>query len=53
MKYILITAQGRIMTFYMQGLAETYQVIHGGILVPEHAVEQAELTQAEERAEHE
>jgi hypothetical protein len=30
MKYTLITANGRVYTFYVQALAETYQRAYGG-----------------------
>lgn len=33
MKYTLITAQGRVYTFYVQALAETYQKAYGGQLI--------------------
>jgi len=33
MKYTLITATGRVYTFYVQALAETYQQAYGGNIV--------------------
>ena len=33
MKYILITPQGRIYTFYLEAVALTYQRAYGGTLV--------------------
>jgi len=33
MKYTLITATGRVYTFYVQALAETYQQAYGGQLI--------------------
>jgi hypothetical protein len=33
MKYTLITATGRVYTFYVQALAETYQKAYGGTIV--------------------
>ena len=33
MKYTLITASGRVYTFYVQALAETYQQAYGGKIV--------------------
>jgi hypothetical protein len=33
MKYTLITATGRVYTFYVQVLAETYQQAYGGQLI--------------------
>jgi hypothetical protein len=43
MKYILITSQGRVMTFYLKGMAETYQGAYGGVVVQEHEIEDCEL----------
>ena len=33
MKYTLITAAGKVYTFYVQALAETYQKAYGGQLI--------------------
>ncbi len=33
MPYTLITSAGKVMTFYILGLAETYRTIHGGVIV--------------------
>ena len=33
MKYTLITASGKVYTFYVQALAETYQQAYGGVIV--------------------
>jgi hypothetical protein len=33
MKYTLITRQGKVYTFYVQALAETYQQAYGGKMV--------------------
>ena len=33
MKYTLITKQGRVYTFYVQAVAETYQRAYGGQLI--------------------
>jgi hypothetical protein len=33
MKYTLITKQGKVYTFYVQALAETYQQAYGGKIV--------------------
>jgi hypothetical protein len=33
MKYTLITKTGRVYTFYVQALAETYQQAYGGVIV--------------------
>ena len=43
MKYILITRQGRVMTFYLKGMAETYQKTLGGVVVQEQQIEHIEL----------
>ena len=33
MKYTLITATGKLYTFYVQAVAETYQQAYGGVIV--------------------
>ena len=33
MKYTLITAKGRVYTFYVKAVAETYQQAYGGTIV--------------------
>ena len=33
MQYTLITAQGKIMLFYVQAVAEMYQALNGGIVI--------------------
>ncbi len=33
MQYTLITATGKLYTFYVQALAETYQQAYGGVIV--------------------
>jgi hypothetical protein len=33
MRYTLITAKGRVYTFFVQALAETYQQAYGGELI--------------------
>ncbi len=35
MKYILITAEGRVMTFYLKALAEEYRIAYGGVIINE------------------
>jgi hypothetical protein len=42
MKYTLITGKGKIMLFYIQGLAETYQNLYGGVIVTEAVVTEVE-----------
>lgn len=42
MKYTLITRKGKIMMFYIQGLAETYQQINGGVIVTEAVITEVE-----------
>ena len=43
MKYILITSQGRVMTFYFKSMAETWQQVYGGVVVQEQQIETVEL----------
>lgn len=33
MQYTLITAQGKIMCFYVKAVAEMYQAINGGVVI--------------------
>jgi hypothetical protein len=33
MQYTLITRSGKVYTFYVQALAETYQQAYGGVIV--------------------
>jgi hypothetical protein len=33
MRYTLITAQGRVYTFFLRAVAETYQQAYGGVIV--------------------
>ena len=35
MKYILITKTGKVFTFYVKAVAETYQKAYGGTIVNE------------------
>jgi hypothetical protein len=42
MKYTLITGKGKIMLFYIQGLAETYQNLYGGVIVTEAVMTEVE-----------
>jgi hypothetical protein len=42
-KYTLITKTGRIYTFYIQALAQTFQAAYGGTLITDTVVEAAEV----------
>jgi len=42
MPYTLITKSGKIMRFYIKGLAETYQVVHGGVIVTDKILAEKE-----------
>lgn len=42
MQYTLITAQGRVMQFYVQSVAEMYQRINGGVVFSQQLLEQQE-----------
>ena len=33
MEYTLITSRGRVMQFYVRGVAELYQSLNGGVIV--------------------
>jgi hypothetical protein len=44
MQYTLITAQGKIMCFYVKAVAEMYQAINGGVVITQQVL-QEEATQ--------
>lgn len=45
MQYTLITAQGKIMQFYVLAVAEMYQAINGGVVITQQIlVEEATQT---------
>ena len=41
MKYILITSTGKVFTFYLKAVAETYQQAYGGTIINEQEKELA------------
>jgi hypothetical protein len=43
MNYTLITATGKLYTFFVQAVAETYQQAYGGTLFDNSVVQTAEL----------
>lgn len=44
MEYTLITAQGKIMQFYVKAVAEMYQAINGGVVITQQILKE-EATQ--------
>ena len=42
MQYTLITAQGKIMRFYLLSVAEMYQALNGGVVFSQQILEQQE-----------
>ena len=44
MQYTLITAQGKIMQFYVKAVAEMYQAINGGVVITQQILKE-EATQ--------
>jgi hypothetical protein len=40
MQYTLITAQGKIMQFYILVVAQTYQAVNGGVVISQQILEQ-------------
>jgi hypothetical protein len=40
MQYTLITAQGKIMQFYILSVAETYQAVNGGVVFTQQILEE-------------
>ena len=43
MKYTLITSKGKVYTFYVKAVAETYQQAYGGTLFDNSVVQTAEV----------
>jgi hypothetical protein len=39
MKYTLIMPNGKIMLFYVESVAQTYQKINGGVIIPQNILE--------------
>lgn len=46
MPYTLITAKGKIRTFYIRAVAEMYQTFEGGIIVSSHELKNVRLLAA-------
>jgi hypothetical protein len=46
MRYTLITRKGKIMMFYIQGVAQTYQTLYGGVIVTEVVMTEVEKEMA-------
>jgi len=42
MQYTLLTAQGKIMQFYVKAVAEMYQALNGGVVISQQILEQQE-----------
>jgi len=42
MQFTLITAQGKIMQFYVRSVAEMYQAVNGGVVFSQQLLEQQE-----------
>jgi hypothetical protein len=42
MQFTLITAQGKIMQFYVRAVAEMYQAVNGGVVISQQLLEQQE-----------
>jgi hypothetical protein len=40
MQYTLITAQGKIMQFYILAVAQTYQAVNGGVVISQQILEE-------------
>ena len=39
MQYTLITAQGKIMCFYVKAVAEMYQALNGGVVITQQILD--------------
>jgi hypothetical protein len=46
MNFTLITIKGKVLTFYIKSLAETYQQAYGGVLVTNEILKQTVLIEA-------
>lgn len=42
MQFTLITAQGKVMQFYVQAVAEMYRTVNGGVVISQQVLEQQE-----------
>ena len=42
MQFTLITAQGKVMQFYVQSVAEMYRAVNGGVVISQQLLEQQE-----------
>lgn len=42
MQFTLITAQGKVMQFYVRAVADMYQAINGGVVFSQQVLEQQE-----------
>ena len=42
MKYTLITSNGKVLTFFIQAVAEQFQTAYGGVIFTEQVLETAE-----------
>ena len=42
MKYTLITRTGKVMQFFVEAMATTYQEIHGGVVFTQQVLEQVD-----------
>ena len=45
MQYTLITAQGKIMQFYILSVAQTYQALRGGVVISQQILKQESASQ--------
>jgi hypothetical protein len=45
LQYTLITPKGRIYTFFLQAVAQQFQLAYGGVVISQQIVESADLTE--------
>ena len=43
MQYTLITAKGKVFTFFLLTVAETYQLAYGGVIVTDAVTQELEV----------
>lgn len=45
MKYTLITGNGKVLTFFLQTVAEQFQAAYGGVVLTRQVLETQEITE--------
>lgn len=45
MKYTLITSNGKVLTFFLQVVAEQFQTAYGGVVITQQVLETQEIAE--------